>query len=105
MWKRGVLFRVFRTCSRPFGRELFCGRLHPAHAASASGFCRFRVRLLQLLQPRHGRDAERREVAVLVAVVTRHGDHRRVVRRELEFGQERAPAAPAALFDDPVAQS
>ena len=60
---------------------------------------------LQLLEPRHGRDVERREVAPQVAVVARHGDHRRVVGRELELRKERSPAAPAARFGDAVAQA
>ena len=60
---------------------------------------------LQLFEPCHGRHVERREIAVLVVVVACHGNHCGVVGRELEFRQERAPAALEALLDDAVAQS
>lgn len=60
---------------------------------------------LHVLQPGGGRNVERGHFAQLVAVVARHGDHRGVVGGELEFGQERAPAAPAARLGDAVAQA
>ena len=46
----------------------------------------------ELLEPCHGCDVQGCDIAVHVAVVSCQGDHRRVVGRELEFGQEGAPS-------------
>ena len=60
--------------------------------------------MLKVFETGDGRDVERGKFAVAVAVVSRHGDHRGVVGRELEFGQEGPPAAPCSGLGDAVAQ-
>lgn len=52
-----------------------------------------------------GRDVHRSEFASLILEIAGYGDHRRIVGREPELGQERPPAPLAALFRDRVAQS